>query len=293
MKRVLSTLFATLLILGGFNTLAAFAKQAAPEELVEAHEDLAQLKRMLGTKKSKSHELVAYVTVVRTAHENAEGPERDVASFRRAAEAQLVRALTKARVRNDRNQLTDVNIAAAKALTKLAPTLDDKVRAGLAKKVRRAVEGLHDARYEVDPERIEVTFVAAARLGDVRTLAWLLDEYSHTKNNEAAFLVAAHQAMVLFPAEQVPGTQRHAIVKKFKERYSGVESLAKQNTNTPAARAAKRLWDRIRTHVVKVLQHFSGTPTNESGVALSTVDEFERWFREHKSARKAPWVDDE
>ncbi len=289
MKRVLSTLFASLLILGGFNTLAALAKPAASGELAEAHKDLDQLKRLLVDRKAENKEIIAYIEVVRVAHEKAEGADEDVASFRRAAEARLMTALSKARVKKDANRLSEVNIAAAQALGKLAPSLDEKVRISLSKKVVKALEGLRKARYDVETDRIEATFLTAARLGNARTLAWMLDEYSHTKSNEAVFLISAHRAMVTF--ENVPGALRHAIVKKFKQDYPGVEALAKQNTNTPAARAAKMFWDRVRVDVVKVMQYFAGNPTNAKGEALSTAKEFQEWFRDHKSVRKAPWVD--
>jgi hypothetical protein len=96
---------------------------------------------------------------------------------------------------------------------------------------------------------------------------------------------------VKFPLEKIPGALRYAIVKKMMQLYPATETVARQSSSDPAIRSTRRFWDRIRTGAIRAAQHLSGTPRNAEGEALATMQEFANWFRDHKNARKAPWVD--
>ena len=96
--------------------------------------------------------------------------------------------------------------------------------------------------------------------------------------------------------KNVPGKLRYEVVEQFVKVYAGVESQAEKSSSDPKDQAKKRFWDDVKIGVIAVVQYYSkdheGNPAmNDENQALAKMSEFQQWMRDHKSIRKAPWVD--
>jgi len=224
--------------------------------------------------------------------------EKEVAAFekhadawRRKATSQLLRALAY-RMRGPRGPIVreDVGIHAAKVMAATGEvSLWKSIRKDLQVKVFKQ-------RLDVSQPYLDAVFETIARLGDPEALSWMADEYVHTRaspDREVDQLIAAQKTFLLFPLEKIPSSMRYDIVRKMVTLYAGTESTARQSSNDPAMVTIRRFWDRIRNGAIAAVQHLTGTPRNEDGQALSTMLEFQRWFRDHKSARDPVWTQPE
>jgi len=268
---------------------------ADPLPAKEAQARLKQAAKVLRDKKrATGDELRSALEELADAHARAGGTAREQSTFRRKAEAQLLKglALYKAgRRAPDENLRADVNILAAELLGKTAPVLNDKERQLLSAKIRTVLQKIAKDRKPIQwqQEPLDAAYAALAALNDPGTLRWMLEEHSHSKEREIPFLMAAHRAMLKF--KDVPGKLRHDICKRMIIAYSAVESVARTASSAVKDRAKKRFWDQMREYVIPVLQVYCGKPENAEGEALSTVHEFDRWFDDHDNKRKAPWKD--
>lgn len=217
--------------------------------------------------------------------------KRTVERWREDVEEAFLDALTLVETErySDRNIREPVNIRAARILGSTG-------NVDLAKRMQRSLErDILDARHEVSEKLIQEAFAGLARLGNPDTLAWLVDDYVHTRSTPRSAvdrLIAAHQAMLLFDPARVPGSLRHELVEQFVRMYAGVESVAKQGKADATSVRTKMFWDQIRDGVIQVLQRFSRYPEDTRGLSLATVEAFQQWFRDHKNPRQAPWTDE-
>lgn len=273
--------------------------QGEPAELVDARQDLEQLKK-LRHPRALNDELLQYITIVSHAYEHLEPSawgadgavsERQLSAFRRDAEKAFLRCLASKRVVKGHNTRTDVNLVAARALGDTAPFLAQKERERLSQKIMRIVERDFEKvkGYEVSPDVLRETFEALAKLNVPASVEWMLDEYVHAKQRDVTFLVAAHQALPLF--EGVPGKLRHDVVLEFIKTYAGVEHRAAQSSTDPVVQAYGRFWDQVGPGAVAVVQHYAQSPRDEAGEPLATIVDLGAWFRSHKNPRRAPWVE--
>lgn len=282
-------------------------------EFSEAERDLATLRKNLRSSKSLDDEIIRYMNLVATAHVNMAVPEdaaaqakfeKVLSKYRHDAELLMLKALRLKKLRKKVNLRTDVNVHAAKVIGQLADAYPGaegaKPRAHLSNHLRNEIRGLQGAKHDVHADVLEAALASLAMLGDIKSLDWMLDEFSHTKAVEVDWLVAAHKAMVKFPVKPdessgrafAPGRMRQAIVNKFITIYTAVETAANTSSNDAGILAKKRLWDRMKSHTIPVLQHFAHAPRDPAtGAAYATMKEFQRWFRDHRSLRRAPWRD--
>ncbi len=273
------------------------------QALVEAEADLKMLQRTVKKKTSINADIQAYVTVVADAYAKLTIPttatpdeaarfKKDLARFRKTARKYMLASLTLVVVRDGRNIRDDVNYTAALSLGRLAPVLDERERKRLSKDIRNRIEKkFHKVKTHTMSEDVLLqSFTALARLDDVDSLEWMLDDYVHAKQNQVTYLVAAHKAMPVF--DDVPGKLRHEIVGEFIKTYAGVEARAAQSSTDPKIQAFGRFWDRVGPTAIAVVQHFADHPQDANGRPLDTMAAFQRWLRNHKNRRKAPWTDD-
>ena len=237
--------------------------------------------------------------------------EKDVADYRKKAEKLIFKALGLTRLKRSTNERDEVNLKAAQVLGGLAAAYPGTVaethsedeavakrakhnlgeREDLAKKLRKEIEGLHKIKYDLNTDVLQAAFAALGDLDTVDSIEWMIENYSHAKNNEVEWLVAAHKSLIKFT--YAPGRVRYDLVEQFVRTYAGVESAANTSSTDAKDLAKKRFWDDIRTFTVQVVQFYAGNPVDaESNEALSTMAQFDDWFRDHKNVRKAPWVDD-
>lgn len=277
----------------------AFAKKPAPATdpmpLAEAKAVLKDAAARLRDSKAITEDVSFALKALASAHAGVGSDTRAHRDFRRKAEALLLKGLTIVRTdrrRRDVNRFDPVNVQAAELLGGTAGVLDAKAARSLSRKLRTAItKDLADKRKPEmwSDEVLESAFAALAELNDHDTLLWMAETYRHSKAREVPFLIAAHKALVRF--EKVPGKLRHTVCRIMIQSYAGVESAAERSSNSAADRAMKRTWDRLRTATVPVLQHFAGRPKNDDGQALSTVGEFQAWWKDHKGLRDAAWKD--
>ncbi len=295
----------------------ATLQTASAVDLQAAWDDLAQLKSATKSK-ANNEDLDQYLDAVFAAYKKLDGPEAPAADageeekkahaaamakfkkeeekYRGAAEKLILKILTLTKVKSETNIRDDMNTKAARILGEMGPFLDSKGRKGLSKKIAKAIEkDLTKVKtHTVSTDHLEATFEALGKLNDPTTLAWMLKNYSHTKDNEKMFLVAAHKALVLF--KDVPGKVRYEVCATFTKSYAGVEAQAEQSSNDPKLQAKKRFWDDIKTATIPVVQYYSkgadGNPAADAeGNALAKMQDFQAWMRDHKSMKRAPWVD--
>lgn len=303
--------------------------KAEPVAYEEAVRDLATLGGYLKDRKAINDQINQYLELVARAYVNLKRPDKpaddagedakaayksvkakfdkDAADFRKKAEKLFFKAFGLQRVKKDTNQRDDVNTRAAQVIAGLGKAygMDKagaKARAAISKKLRGAMEKLKKIKYDLNTDTLGAAFMALGQLGSIGSLEWMLDEYSHTKENEQDWLVAAHTAIVQFPTTQAKGTElgrewatgklRFAVIESFIKSYASVESAANRSSADAKDRAKKRFWDNIKNVTIPVMQHFAGAPMDaDSGEALATMNEFEKWFRKHKNVRKDPWAD--
>lgn len=262
--------------------------------LDEAQTELDRLEAFLGRRTAANPDLIAAIEAVGACYGTVDLPEdsgTDAVALRERETAwrarvvdQLADAVLLVRLdRERRNLRTEVNVAATRVLGATG-------HADATKALRKAWIRLERVRYEVPAVLTEAVFEALARLNDMRSLQWMLDDNIHTRSSppgDVEQLVATLRAMPLF--EKVPGRLRFAVVDKLVTLFSSVESVAE---STPSS-SQKSFWDGVRNDAIRVVQQFAGpTAVNEEGQALATMAEFQVWFREHKRPNRAPWVDE-
>ena len=287
-----------------------------PEKQQAAWADLEQLTKDIKSKKSINEDLLQYLDAVGTHYKTTAGTappkpaddaaEEDKAAYAKAKTAfekfqkeyrkkslkQIIKAMGLVKLdRSERNIRDDVNVKSVQVLATFKEVLDEDGREKLSKRLIKELERIKKkAKHEVNPDFIEAAMTTLGQLGDLGTLGWMTEEFIHAKDNEADWLVGAHKAMILF--KDVPGKMRYTICDEMIKLYAGVESQAERSSTDAKDIAKKRFWDKIKTDTVPVVQYYAGEPKNEDGAALAKMAEFQTWFREHKNARKAPWVDD-
>ena len=294
-------------------------RKAEAVELAAAWADLEELKRSTKSKASND-DIDQYLDAVFNAFKGLDGPtppaddasdeekekyKKDLATFedqqrkfRDEAEKVILKIHTLVKVKNDVNLRDDMNTKAARILGQLGEFMDEKGRKELSKKLMQAIEKRMTKvkTHRINTDHLDATFEALGKLDDHDTIDWLLKNYTHTNENEKEYLIAAHKAFLLF--QQVEGKVRYNVVETFVKVYAGVEAQAEQSSSDPKLQAKKRFWDDIKTGVIPVVQQYSkdadGNPAaGEDGQALAKMAEFQNWIRDHKSLRKAPWVEKE
>lgn len=266
------------------------AGAADPMPLPEANAILADAAARLKDRKATYDDIDAAFTELAGAHAKV-GPGRDAAKFRRAAESLLLKGfmLTKKNRREGTNERARVNVRAARLLAGAAKVLDAKEGKALSLKLRKELTTIRK-KWDDDwwsAEHLEAGFTALAALNHHGTLTWMADEHVHTKEREIAFTIGALRAMPRF--KDVRGSQRREICDVLRKTYVGTELVADRMSNAAADAATKRVWDRLREHVIPAMQHFAGRPTNENGVALSSMREFRVWWNDHKAKNDPAW----
>lgn len=308
---------------------SAQAEAVKPVAYKDAAADLETLAKNLKDRKSINDQIKQYLGLVGKAYVHMAPPtkpgddaseeektayqkalkdfKKDLGDFRKKADSLIFKALTLQRGKKETNERDDVNRLAAQIIGTLGKAYPGKegakARGSLAKKLRSTIEKRFKKikKYDLNTDTLEAAFAALGDLGDISSLQWMLDEYSHSNSKEKDWLVAAHKAMIKFPNKRdmahpdapfPKGKMRYEIVESFRKTYAGVENAANTSSNDPKVQAKKRFWDDIKNFTIPVMQHFAQQPKNtETGEALATVAEFEKWLRENKSLKKAPWAD--
>jgi len=282
-----------------------------------AFDDLAELKK--ATKpRATNEDLEQYLKAVFTAFKSLDEPEapakdasdeekkayasakakfdKDQAKFRKDAEKLILKILTLKKVKNETNIRDDINTQAARILGDMAPILDEKGRKVLSKKIMQAIEKklTKIKGYTLSSDHLEAAFEALGKLNDRAALQWMLKNYTHTNEVKKMYLIAAHKALLKF--KDVPGKLRYEVCATFIKNYAGVESQAAQTSNDPKLQQKKRFWDDIKTGVIPVVQYYAmdaddNPAADAEGNALAKMLDFQAWMRDHKSLRRAPWVD--
>ncbi|MFM8980758.1 MAG: hypothetical protein ACKOSS_09905 [Planctomycetia bacterium] len=229
----------------------------------------------------------------------------------RALKLVVYDAKTKSNLRDDVNIKASLVLGDLLGNPKLAEGRDakelEKLREGWSKQLRDLLAGeLEEPKqdYQVPVAVLENTFAALGKINDPKTVAWLLENYSHTNNAPAKVerLKAAHKAMVLFKG--IKGDLRFQVVEKFATIYSAAEATAnnaaansgdaKQKT---AAAASKKFWDDVKTDAIAVVNYYAtgpdgAAPANAEGQALTTMKDLFVWFGDHSRKNRAPWLDE-
>ena len=295
--------------------VAGFVLVAQPSLAVDlegAKQDLEQLKK--ATKpRATNEDLLQYLDAVFTNVKGLKGPEKPAddasdeekkawasanakfeknkAKYMADSEKLILKIMTLVKVKNETNIRDDVNIAAAKILGEMGPLLDEKGRKSLSKKIMNSIDKrlTKVKTHDVNTDLLAAAFGALGQLNDVGSLQWMLKNHCHANEVKKQYIIAAHKAMVLF--KDVPGKLRYDVVNQFVKVYGSVEAQAEQSSTDAAILAKKRFWDDIKTYTIPVAQHYAGKPTDAEGAALATMADFQAFMRQHKNARKAPWVD--
>jgi len=293
--------------------LGSGLRHAEAVDLSAALQDLDQLKKS-SKSKSTNEDMLQYLDAVanefkggidkpaapaedaspeeKKAHAAAVKKFKDnLAKFQAAAEKVFLKYLTLEKVKAETNIRDDVNIKAAVILGELGPFLDAKGRKKLSKKIMKDIEKklTKVKTHEVNTDLLDAVFAALGHLNDPSALLWMNDNYTHTKDNEKQYLIAAHKAMVLFT--NVEGKLRYEICATFNKNYAGVELQAEQVSTDTKIIAKKNFWDAIKAYTIPVMQHFAGEPTDEEGAALAEMKQFSVWMRKNKSPKAKPWRD--
>jgi hypothetical protein len=140
------------------------------------------------------------------------------------------------------------------------------------------------------PERLEASFLVLARLGDPRTLDWMMSEFVHTRSSPTWVvdqMVAAQAALARYDLKDISGPRRLKAAERFVRFYASVEDAAGRGSLSGHDLNQKVLWGRIRVGVLACLQHFTGSPKNAEGVAPGSVNEFREWLRTAKEPADA------
>lgn len=217
--------------------------------------------------------------------------DKNLDKYRKKAQKLILKIMTLVKVQSETNVRDPVNIHAAKILGEMAPFLDEKGRSDLSKSIVRSIDKrlTKVKTHELNTDLLDAAFAALGALNDVGSLKWMLDEHCHANEVQKFYIIAAHKAMVLF--KNVPGKLRKEICDHFVKFYGSVEAQAEKSSTDPKDLAKKRFWDDIKTYTIPVVQYYAGKPTKDDGSALATMLEFDDFMRQHKNARKAPWVD--
>jgi hypothetical protein len=282
-----------LLLVGGL------AAPAGATDLATAAADLERFEKEMKSRKTTNDDLLASINALSQAYQTlapADGAPpaelKAIEKFKSDVEKALLKAVALEKLEGNEDNATnirmDVNIAAARAVAATG-------NAELAKDLQGVLEKrIFNAKYNVAALVFDEVFLALAKLNDHDVLAWMLDQFTHTKASpaiEVDKLVAAHKAMVAFT--NVPGKLRIEIVKQMSKIYAPVERSASTQSTDPKVQSAKQFWDKVKIGAIRVAQYFALEPKNADGVALATMVEFEDWFRDNDNPRKAPWTDPE
>jgi hypothetical protein len=286
---------------------------------ITAMNDLTSLEGFIKKKKSTDDDINGFLNSVSDAFNNIVAPEKPAddaseeekkiyatavkrheslqAEFNKKAEKAILKCFDLVKLSRDKetNLRADVNRQAAVVISNLSPRMTEDQRDSFSTKLMKSLDGLAKAKYTVNADALEAGFAALGKMRMEKSLEWMAENFIHTKNQskEIDRLIAAHKAMVMFPHAETPGKLRYEIVKEMIKTYSGTETQAEQTTNDKNVQAAKAFWDRVRVDAIKVMQHFAGeTAQTAEGQVFNRVNDFEAWFREHKSVKKAPWKDE-
>ena len=298
------------------------AKQPPAEDLASANADLEKFKAALKDRKARDDEITEFMAAVGRHYVAIKAPDpvddpkaqakaesthaKAVEGYRKAALKLIFKAYGKTKVKGSTNTKDEVNLKAAEVIGSLAKAhmggepgsaeakAGLKAREDISKRLRKDVEKLKKIKHDLNTDVLDASFKALGAHNTKGNLQWMLDEYSHAKNNEVDWLRAAHKAMISFTG--VPGKLRYAIVEQFIRTYAGVESSAETSSIDPNDQAKKRFWDDIKTFTIPVVQYYARAPGGEvpadaEGNALAKMSQFQTWFKEHKRPNRAPWVD--
>jgi hypothetical protein len=301
-RRPLLPLLVTLALIGLTAGPAPAAQGPEGTDLATARKSVDGLASALKSSRTKTNDLLAALDATAEQYhalDAAADPASDDARLRRlaskiraAAEKLFLKALHTRKVNARKDpRLNEREVVNVRAAAVLAATGNAK----LYRDVRKIIEGaLTDAKHDVGQELWDAAFDAAVKLGGVEALEWIAAEYIHTRSSpayEVDRLVAAHKTFLLFTAADLPGKLRHHVVDHLVRIYASTESTAKRSSTDPQVVSTRRLWDRIRTVVITVVQRYAGTPRDDRGVALATMVDLREWFRDHKSLRDPVWDD--
>jgi len=264
----------------------AQAGQVDPTSIETVREELAFLKKQLGTRRADNEELIEYLNAAAKAYPTltGEGSEKLQAEIRAA----LLKGTSVWKLHKEHNARLPVNLRAAELLGEIAPKLESRARQRLAGTVEKHLKQLDNARYEVEAEQIESLANLLARIGEERSIKFLMHEFMRTEDRSLPYMVAMLKAVPLF--ERVSASGRHELVKRAIRLYAPLETAAETSTTDPVVISKGRTWDQIRTHVIKMMQAMARTPLDKQQQALNTVHQFQTWFRRHENPRRAPWV---
>jgi hypothetical protein len=288
--------------------LARTAAAAEAVELAEAAEQDEGLERLLSRTRATNDEIILALETVAAQFHEVKAPEdpealktfRDrVKSYRSRARAHFLAALLLVKVdpKLRENVRDPVAIAAARILGTVfsdSRTLLS-VRQSVARDLVRALEtSLYKPHgYHVSIPLTETCFDSLARLNQIASLEWMVDQFIHTRDvaEDVAQLIAAQKAMVKFTG--VPGSLRLRIVKRMVAIYAGVETRANsiQGFGPSAEQAARLFWDQVRVVVIAVLAFYAREPVDAQGQGFTTVREFQVWFQANDNPRRQPWLD--
>ena len=259
-------------------------------------EDLEMLEDMLDDDGATNREIRTYMDLVVT---RAASPAPADAEKRKGFEkyrSEVLDVLLEALDETDldssgENNRDEVNRAAGPHLATVARSMEEESdRKRLTRRILRKIKRLEKARHDVPAEVYEGAFRALAGTGMPSGLAWLMDNYLHTRKQpkEIARLRAAMRAMRTYDA--MPAKMRVEMTDEMIKRYLAMEDLANTSSTAVTALAAKQFWDAVRTDAIPLLQYVTGYPMTPEGTALATVRDFRDWFKEHENHRKEPWT---
>ncbi len=277
-----------LLIGASLAPAVASAAQDDPSPADELRKELKYINDGIPRLKLSNDDVVAYLDSFAKQYVALDAADKDTAKLRSGIRKVMLKALRTTYVRKEVNQRADVNIRAAVHLGTLAATFDKSARASVFKAGMTAITKMKKAKYELRPARIEAVAAMLAQTHASRAITYISKEHLRTDNTKVEFTIAGLKALRLI--ESFTSSERFDLFMTLKLKYEGVESTAEQSSSSANVRSKKELWDQIRTHVIANMQTLARTPKSKKGVALQTMQEFQEWFRDHKSAKGEPWV---
>ncbi len=282
------------------------AAQPPKIPLKDAWSELSRLIALVkDNKKSDNGDIIAAIDAVSKAYHNlapdqiadASGAmvadeknfEAGQEKFWKAADGAFLDAyeLDKVKASIKANERDDVNVRAAVALGQTRPEVTQKFIMSFQKVLKEAKE------YEPPTALYDETFKGLALLNEQKFgLPWMLKEWIKysSSGHDPEIVKAAFDGIILY--KEVPGKMRFDIVDKIVTFFAGIESSAQVNKSADE-QSKKKVWDKIKTSVVKALQAYTKEATLPDGkTLLSTVAGFQDWLRDNKySPKKDPWAD--
>lgn len=266
---------------------AAAADEAEQEALLETVEtEIDHLEHLFKKRSTMPEDLTAWLGIVAERYKTL--PSEEGEDLRDDIMELLVEGLDTVRLNGEHNIRLPANVKSAALIGQLADELTARQSKRMAKRVRRMMERLPRARYDVESEYIDALAMLLARLGHESSIEFLKDEYLRTEERMIPYIRAAMRSIASF--ETISPKMRHALVEEAVVRYAPLETAANTSTNDSATIAKKRVWDQIRTDVIQMMQAAARTPMDAERRALNTVKQFQDWLRDHDNYRKAPWT---